>query len=653
MRIYFAFIMVFLSGTIAFAANYEKYDWEPNRKPITLSAEEQNIPLLVLKHYISYEYIYEGADKDLYIYLTEHKIIKANNHEAIEKSNKISIPMADAVELVNIKARSLNPDGKVVEVDQNNIKEIKDEETDKGFKIFAIEGAEVGSEIEFLYTKKIDANYFGRVVFQNNVPVKNSTFRLICPENLQFTFKSYNGMSEVQEKDTINGKRFYEADADLVPALHQEKFSSYDNNLQRVEFKLTYNSFQGKGRLLTWADAAKRIYDGVCAFDKEELKASEKILKEIKLNDYNTETEKAGAIEDYIKTNYYQQKDAPDAAENLTFILKNRYGNERGITRLYCALLQQANIPYELALTSSRNDIHFDGAFESWNYLSNYLIYFPDINQYLGPNNFELRFGMIPPEFTETDALFIKPAKIRDFEVGLADIKHIPAVPYNINFDNLNIKVQFDQDFTNTSVDLERNFGGYNAGYTRNIYPMLEEDKKKAFLEDMVKYFAPDAAIEKLEISNEQNTFANRNKPFVVDAAFKAPSFIESAGNIILFNIGEIIGPQTELYQEEQRKTRVENDFNREYVRKIQVIIPNGYHIKNPEDLNMDIYAVNQDERVYSFTSSYTLESQTLNVTIDEYYKKIYYPIDKFEDFRKVVNAAADWNKITLVLAKN
>jgi hypothetical protein len=39
-------------------------------------------------------------------------------------------------------------------------------------------------------------------------------------------------------------------------------------------------------------------------------------------------------------------------------------------------------------------------------------------------------------------------------------------------------------------------------------------------------------------------------------------------------------------------------------------------------------------------------------VKVHEDYKSIYYPKVKFQDFRKVVNAAADFNKIIVVFEK-
>ena len=50
------------------------------------------------------------------------------------------------------------------------------------------------------------------------------------------------------------------------------------------------------------------------------------------------------------------------------------------------------------------------------------------------------------------------------------------------------------------------------------------------------------------------------------------------------------------------------------------------------------------------FDSNFEVKNNQLSILIDEYYDEIYYPANKFEGFRKVINAAADFNKVTLIL---
>ena len=106
------------------------------------------------------------------------------------------------------------------------------------------------------------------------------------------------------------------------------------------------------------------------------------------------------------------------------------------------------------------------------------------------------------------------------------------------------------------------------------------------------------------------------------------------------------------MYRAEERTAEVENDFNRMYDRVIRLQIPKGYQVKNPDDLKLNISYTDKDQVPFLFKSDYVLKDNVLEVRIEEYYKQIYAPLSRYEDFRKVVNAAADFNKITLVLEK-
>jgi hypothetical protein len=138
-----------------------------------------------------------------------------------------------------------------------------------------------------------------------------------------------------------------------------------------------------------------------------------------------------------------------------------------------------------------------------------------------------------------------------------------------------------------------------------------------------------------------------------MDAEFQTASFLERAGPRILFKAGELIGSQVEMYRDDKRLTSVENGYNRGYDRFIKINIPQGYTVKNAQDIKIDIVYKDGSDIPFQFQSDYVIKGNVLEITIKEYYKKIYAPLERYEDFRKVVNAAADFNKITLVLEKN
>jgi len=106
------------------------------------------------------------------------------------------------------------------------------------------------------------------------------------------------------------------------------------------------------------------------------------------------------------------------------------------------------------------------------------------------------------------------------------------------------------------------------------------------------------------------------------------------------------------LYQETQRVFPVQIGILHDYYRVITVKIPEGYRVENLQDLNMHIEMKSDNKTSCIFTSEASLENNTLTIKSKEYYLKSYYPATRYDEFRKVINAAADFNKKILLLRK-
>ena len=74
--------------------------------------------------------------------------------------------------------------------------------------------------------------------------------------------------------------------------------------------------------------------------------------------------------------------------------------------------------------------------------------------------------------------------------------------------------------------------------------------------------------------------------------------------------------------------------------------------MKGLENIKRDISYSFEGKPAMGFKSGYKLEGNTLKVTIDEYYNIVLLPKTEYDNFQKVINAAADFNKVTLVLEK-
>jgi hypothetical protein len=629
------------------AAAIGQYEWDQQRGRFNLSADEEKLPELMLKSHVQYEYTFENDE--FVMYSTHHKIVYVNSNEAIKKHNRIFISMNSTMALTTLKARAINRQGKAVYFDESNLKEIKQEESGNAYRIFAIEGVEVGSEVEYFFIRKMMAGVFNREFLQFDFPSKSSSMKLSSPRHLKFDFKSYNGLPEVKQTSDST-RNVYEVNATNLVALKEEPFAHPAANRQRIEYKLAYNVARSRSRLYTWDDAARRFYENLVSLNKDDRKAVEKFVKNAKIDNSLSVATRIRKMENLVKTAInINSEGGGDELLSPESVLKNRVASKEGITKLYVSVFGHMGIKVYPVITCSRESLKFDADFDTWAYLDDYILYFPETKGFLAPY-FPTRYPLVPGQFTSQKGLFMEPVQIGNVATAHAKVDEIPAADYLANQDNLDVDVLFDEGLESNTITQLRSFVGFNADYFSAFSVMLNEEKTKQMVEELIKQTAPDAQLE---------TWSMRSVPkedvdwFEMKGEFKTSSLIEKAGPRVLFKVGLVIGPQTEMYSDQQRTMAIENDNNRNYDRVIRIHIPQGYTVKNVDQLRMNISFSNDDKNPFLFRADYVMKGDVLELTISEFYKEIYCPLGRYEDFRKVINAAADFNKVTLILEKS
>src|SRR6188768_4146210 len=79
------------------AEEVKPYEWEKDRARFVLTPAEQSQSEIILKIHTQYEYVF--VDEAFVMYSTVHRIVLVNNSEAIQKNNRIVIPMSSTIEL--------------------------------------------------------------------------------------------------------------------------------------------------------------------------------------------------------------------------------------------------------------------------------------------------------------------------------------------------------------------------------------------------------------------------------------------------------------------------------------------------------------------------------------------------------------------------
>lgn len=629
----------------------EKETWsdKPAIHKIAGKYSKESDVIVLDKHRV--EFTDEGKDA-LAEYYTVHKIVHINDDRGIEGYNKIYLGISDKADIVDIKARSISPGGKIVELNKNDIKEVK-EKDDQIYKIFAMDGLEKGCEVEYYYTFKRPATFFGREVVQGNSPILLSQFQLFAPKRLKFEVKPYN--TDVVSKDTIlNEKAISECSFTETPGVEKEKYSNYYSGLKRLEFKLAYNLSVNKSeRLYTWNLLAKRIYGVYTDYSDKEAAAVADVIKKNNLAAPTDEVAKITAVENYIKKNYSYHEDARGENENrVETILRNKNAGMVGIVRLYSLFYQSLGVNYQFVLTAERSKYLIDKTFENWNNCDNPIFYFPAEGKFLAPTRADFRYPWIPSDWGATYGLYCKHTMLGNFSTAIADIKMVPLEDYTKSMQSMEATITFSKDLDSLITDAKQIFGGYAATNYRDAFNYSNDEQKRQLFKDLTKNYFSSETILSSEVLNQPFESQTANLPLILHIKAKSGAFLESAGNKLLLKIGMAIGPQVEMYQDKPRQLPVDMGFGHVEERKLEVTIPAGYKIRNLNDLKIDQTYKEDGELTMGFVSDYELKGNQLTIHIMEQYRKPLYPITIFDPFRKIINASSDFNKVVLILEK-
>jgi hypothetical protein len=630
------------------APYFESYDWQLN--PSYAVEEGSTEDLIAVKEKTVTEFYFQK--KDLVEYFLEHKVLWLNSDDAIEEYNKIYLPFSSRAELQVNKARVITPEGKLINLDQSKILTSEDEETGRTYKYYALEGITKGSFIEYMYVVKRPPSYTGdKLYIQDSYKKDKVEFDLFSPSNLLFKFKSFNDLPEVERDTLTTEKLHYKLHVAKIEKLESEYQSPFNASRAFLVYKMDKNT-AGKGTdMVSYSNVSQNLYSTYYPdYSKVTKGLLSGFIKELELPENADEESIARKLDFFIKVNIYSQDIYSDDLKDLDQILTKKVANETGVIKLYIAVLRLLNVKHELVLTTDRKQMKFDTEFEATNFLTDFLLYFPKSKKYLSPNAFGTRFGFPMPHMMDNYGLFMKEVVIGDFKSAVGEIKYIEPVKAEEIIDIMKVTIDFNtENLTENIVHFDRAFSGY---YAMNIQPfmhLIQGEKRDELVDNFIENITKELEIQTRKIVNDDSElFGVKPLQFIVD--FTTEAFVEKAGRKYLFKLGDLIGQQVQLYQEKERVLPLEEQFHRSYFRTLTIHIPEGYKITNLEDINIDNSFAKNDKELFSFKSSYELKGNTLTVAADEHYRENIITVPMYEEYRTVINSAADFNKIVLLL---
>lgn len=644
-----ATICLLLASFYLHAQNVEFTNYTFSDKPYTIDAQFANEEEIIIERNIKTEFVFENNEAYEVLLVHEKKLINSDN--AIERNNRVYIPASIDDNLLANKLRVILKSGKIIELKNSDIKEEIDEQTRTKYNYFAVNGLEKGAIIEKLYMIKrspeIAGNYFN---FQGNSPILNASVEIIYPEHLIFASASYNGFPKAESRlESYPKKNSLYAEAKNIAAIPlNESQSNPVKNQQKIAFKLDQNKASGVRNMYNHTDAGKDLFEAYNAeLSRDESKALDQFVNNIAIGKDALET--LQNIENYIKKNV-QYNRYFNANKNLVDLIKNKQGNLFHIMRLYVQVFNKMNIKHEIVLTTERFESVFDPNFESELNMKYALFYFPEADAYLEPGSNIHRMPLFDDEYGGNYGMFIKSKVFNGIQVPITEVRVIDF-PKNQSLSVMDIYVDFTKNIAEPYITSKIQFNGYESINFQPAKDFADPIDYKEMLNFLAKNYTSESDIEEVKAENEGLDLVGK-KPFIIHVKANAKDLITKAGPNYIFKVGEVIGKQMEMYEEKERVLPIEIDNPHAYDRTITVTLPEGYKIKNPEVFNMNYELKHEGKVVADFVSTYEIKGNQLIVHNTENYDFVELPAQLYPQYQKVINAAADFNKLSIILEK-
>lgn len=630
------------------AFSYAQLSWTEKPAMHEVPKEFAQESLIFMEDARELNYKFDSKTKDFFLYRTIHRIVKLQDEKGLEAFNKMVIGPSRSGEIVDLKARTIKANGKVYEIKKSDTKTSKDEYGNTQYHV-AFENVAVGDEIEFIYEEKRAVNSFGSELFQFGIPTVSSSFVLSTPDHIKFDCKGYNGFPTPVFKEDEQGKTAtYKASFAKIDALKDEKYADPDPNAKRIDYKISYiNDGQ---RANTWADLAKGIYTQLYTPTEKEQKALEKYIKSLNITVDMPVDQRIIKLEKVIKEQFVVNEELTDEAyERLDYMIEKKTTTERGIFKLFANAFDLLQVKHEAGITANRFKYELDEEMELWNYLDIYIFHFPETKKFLLPTATTMRYPALGAYVEGNKALFCKRVSLGGVTSSVQVFREVPRSKIEDNITALVATVNFNEQDLSPQIKMSHSFTGASSVGMRENVTLVPKEKEKELVKALMFVADEESDILSYQFNNKGLEHYTDNKPVEIVAEIKADKLIEKAGSKYLFKLGDIIGPQMEMYREEKRILPISIAYPHVLKREIIVHVPQGYKVSNP---NAADFKVTYGQQKYGFISSHSMKGNVLTVVIEEFYAQPRYDAAEVEDFRKVINASADFNKVTLVLEK-
>lgn len=552
--------------------------------------------------------------------------------------------------------------------DKGELERLKDlsltSKTDYGFKIYKRSGEEVmieeekssefneeleselesGCIVQYYYLKSNYGNaYYNSINLRAKVPVKNSEIYLQTEDKLTYKAKGYNGVEEIMDS-SISGFQVLGFRASNLEEIRKEKLAIPSISNPKVYYTIKYNKHWTDKIIYDFQHAARYYYGEYFYIAPQNTKALKSLYSKIGVNETDEVEDKIIKIDKYITDNF--KRSYGNSNNTLAKVLSTKKMGTTGAAKLYVALLKEAEVKTEVALTTNFFQHKFDKKFQTWTYLDLLYLYFPKTKKYLSPSDVNSGYGEIPSTCRGNYALHIFPYEFGDITSPKGKVRKIKESDYSKNLEVMNLTIEVNPEKTSQTISFEQELKGeMGSMYRGKIEDLDFDDEQEIFnyqCKDIDKYAWP---------NDDYNIAMDEENVFTMRGSFVSDSLLTKEEDQILFKAGLLMGHVLILEDTAKRISAAGTvPFHRD--KKVSIVVPDGYEISGLDAFNMSFKAEKKGKETLNYELKAERKGNVITITLSETFKKMIFTSEEYPDFKKQNDLGIEVRKLNLILRK-
>jgi transglutaminase-like putative cysteine protease len=555
--------------------------------------------------------LYRQVDRDDSNIHTPHETNYVRIKIFTEEGRKFAdaeIPFVkDSYNIVNIRARTIHPDGSIVNFDGK----VYEKELVKGrgmkylAKTFTFSDVQPGSIIEYHYV--IDfAEYYvfdSHWILSDDLFTKSAKFTLKPSNEFGLRWSWPNGLPAgasvpVEAKGVkplvhmeVNNIAAFLVEDDMPPE-EAMKF--------RVDFNYSEDSVETDADKF-WKKEGKKQNDHVESFVGKKKAMEEAVgtivsasdTPEVKLQKIYARVQKIrNTSYEVEKTEQEQKRAQVKGGGNAEDVWTRGYGEGDQITLLFLALARAAGLDASAARISTRDDHFFVKNVMRARDLRTFVVIVKlnGKDVYFDPGAAFTPYAMLPWSETNTPGLKL------DKDGGTWITTSMPESGESQIERKANLKLTQDGSLEGK---LTVTYSGLEAASLRVAERNQDETTRKKLLEDQVRRAVP-AAIE-VDLTNKPD-WSSADPKLVAEFDLKVPGWLSGAGSHALLPVGIFGAPEKHIYEHTTRVHPLYYHYMSQKVDDVTIELPLGWKVTNlpkpgGKDAKLLVYTMNADEK--------------------------------------------------------